>query len=177
MTTKNTTGSPEKHSPEKHSEEKHSEENRSEQKRSAAPARNAVHHGLLAGTVALDCESPVRFSRLAEAMRNQFLPITQVERDLVENMTVCRWRLWRLWNIERTNLTHEENRLGVSPDRLALAPAAITGLAFRHLADNSRCLHLLNSFETRFVRQYNRSLASLLLLRRNSKNLRNEPAM
>ncbi len=139
-------------------------------------SRNSLRHGLLARTVTLDSESQPQFARLAESMRNLFHPTNQVECDLVENMTVCRWRLRRIWNIERTNISIEENRLGVSPDLQSLDPAAITGLAFRHLADNSRCLDLLNRYETRFDRQYNRSLARLDLLRQNTEKMRNEPA-
>jgi hypothetical protein len=79
-------------------------------------------------------------------------------RALVENLAVGRWRLLRLWAIERSTLKAEMDK----HDPAAMEPSARAALAFRALSDESRSLDLLNRYEARFDRQYARSLNLLL---------------
>jgi hypothetical protein len=129
-------------------------------------SRSALRHGLLADHVVLDSESQRQFCRFANKMHKLFLPQNEIEHALVETMTVCRWRQRRIWAMERANLSLEERRrLEADPALATESIPTLTGVAFRHLSDNSRCLDLMNRYETGFDRQYNRALTRLLSLR------------
>ena len=75
-------------------------------------------------------------------------------------MAIGRWRLLRLWAIERANLQIEMEK----HDADTHDPATRAALAFRYLSDQSRCLDLLNRYEARFERQFACSLSLLLKL-------------
>ena len=71
-------------------------------------------------------------------------------------MAIARWRLQRLWAIERSTLeTEMEKQLSAGQ----ADPGACAALAFSALGDGARSLHLLNRYEARFHCQYHRSLA------------------
>jgi hypothetical protein len=133
----------------------------------SASARNSLRHGLLANTVVLDGESPDRFLSLVSALRREFRPETEVERALVETMAVCRWRQMRLWGMEKAGLAFEIRKQTESPDQEpAIDPATQAALAFQALCDGSRACEVMNRYESRFDRQYNRALERLTELRR-----------
>ena len=119
---------------------------------------NSLRHGLLARTVVLEDENGDTFADLLAAFERDLHPQNEVERSLVENMAIGRWRLLRLWAIERASLKSEMEK----HDPEANDPATRAAMAFRALGDQSRCLDLLNRYEARFERQYARSLALLL---------------
>ena len=121
---------------------------------------NSLRHGLLARTVVLEDENGDTFADLLAAFERDLHPQNDVERSLVENMAIGRWRLLRLWAIERTSLKSEMEK----HDPEANDPATRAAMAFRALGDQSRCLDLLNRYEARFGRQYARSLNLLLKL-------------
>ena len=119
---------------------------------------NSLRHGLLARTVVLEDENGNTFADLLAAFERDLHPQNEVERSLVENMAIGRWRLLRLWAIERASLKTEMEK----HDPEANDPATRAAMAFRALGDQSRCLDLLNRYESRFERQYARSLGLLL---------------
>lgn len=125
-----------------------------------------THHGLLASTVVLPDEDPQSFADLHSAMERDLKPQNPAQRALVESMAVSRWRILRFWAIERSTLETEMRK----HDRVAGAPAARAALAFRTLSDESRILDLLHRYETRFDRQYARSLTLLLDLQAEVAN-------
>jgi hypothetical protein len=135
----------------------------------AASALNAVRHGILSNTVVLDGESTDRFIEHLTALQELFEPSNVVERTLVENMAVCRWRQMRVWGLEKASLTFEVSKQSAANEEIAVNgendPATRTALAFRTLCDESRSIEALNRYETRFDRQYNRALQSLNELR------------
>jgi len=137
----------------------------------AASSRNSLRHGLLANTVVLDCESPDRFLSLVSALRREFQPESEVERALVETMAVCRWRQMRLWGMEKAGLAFEIRKQTESPDQNpAIDPATQAALAFQSLCHDSRAYEVMNRYESRFDRQYDRALERLTELRRNRDN-------
>ena len=125
-------------------------------------SRNNLRHGLLAGIVVLQNEKPEAFTDLLDALTREITPQTEAQRGLVETMAVARWRLMRLWAIERATLQSEIEKH--DPESHDAAPGL--SLAFRALADQSRTLDLLNRYESRFDRQYVRSLNLLMKLAR-----------
>jgi hypothetical protein len=113
-------------------------------------SRNNPRHGLLAGIVVLQNEKPEAFTDLLDALTREITPQTEAQHGLVETMAVARWRLMRLWAIERATLQSELEKH--APKSHGAAPSL--SLAFRALADQSRTLDLLNRYESRFDSQF-----------------------
>jgi len=120
-------------------------------------SQNAVKHGLLARSVALEGEVLDRFTALLDSLIDLFEPRTCVEWALVENMAVARWRQMRLWGMEQAGMTEEMQkqalRAGNEETANRDAPTR-SAIAFRTLCDHSRSLDIFNRYETRFERQY-----------------------
>jgi hypothetical protein len=130
-------------------------------------SRNSLRHGILANTVVLDSESTDRFLALVASLKREFRPVSEVERALVETMAVCRWRQMRLWGMEKAGLTFEIRKNNGEGTEVAAEDAPTrAALAFRSLCDGSRAYEVMNRYESRFDRQYNRALERLTGLRR-----------
>ena len=121
---------------------------------------NNLRHGLLAEAVVLDEEKPEAFFELLGNLTSEHNPQTETQRILVETMAIARWRLTRLWAIERETLQAEIHK----HDPAEHSEAARAALAFRGLADQGRTLDILNRHESRLDRQYARSLNLLMKL-------------
>lgn len=132
----------------------------------AASSRNSLRHGILANTVVLEGESTDRFLALLHTLRREFTPESEVERGLLETMAVCRWRQMRIWGMEKAGLTFEIRKQTAESEAGQEDPATQAALAFRALCDGSRAGEVMNRYESRFDRQYNRALAQLTELRR-----------
>ncbi len=133
-------------------------------------SRNNLRHGILAQTVVLENEDKNAFIEYLTAFEDEHQPTDQTELDLVETMAVARWRVRRLWAMEKANLD-EEMKQDHTPGRDAPTRAA---LAFRKLCDESRAADLLGRYETRCDRQYYRAY-NLLLKKRASIPPASEP--
>jgi len=59
----------------------------------ARSSANSLRHGLLARSVVLDDENGDTFADLLAAFERDLYPQNDVERSLVENMAIGRWRL------------------------------------------------------------------------------------
>jgi hypothetical protein len=125
-------------------------------------SRNATRHGLLARTVVLDGEDVEAFTQLLQALTEQFNPSGPVENALIETMAVARWREMRLWAMEKAGLAHQ---IALEPE--AVDPITKAALAFKTLSDQSRSMELINRYETRYDRQFNRCLVRLTALKNN----------
>ena len=131
-----------------------------------ASSRNAITHGLLCGTIVLECESTDRFLSLVAVLHEEFQPQTPFEESLVENMAVARWRQMRVWGLEKAGIDHEMRRQsGLSNSISAEDNATRASLAFRTLSDDSRSLELINRYDSRFDRQYYRAHRRFLEVR------------
>lgn len=149
--------------------------NRANAKRSTGPrtapgkaksARNSIRHGLLAKALVLDEEAGQCFEQLLESYIQHFKPSDPVQAALVETMVTARWRQFRALNYQTALIKSEIEDLIHVPDD----PTARAALAFRHLADESRSLQLLDRYESAYERDFHRAL-----LRLEKLKLRNEP--
>jgi hypothetical protein len=121
---------------------------------------NSSRHHLLSKTVLLESERTDAFADLLAGLTREFNPQTETQLALVETMAVSRWRQMRIWALERATL--QSAMEAHDPDQIY--PATRVALAFRNLADDSRTLDLLHRYETRFDRQFTRSLNLLMKL-------------
>src|SRR5450755_57867 len=67
-------------------------------------SRNNTRHGLLAQTVVLEKESEERFLALLDHYMQTHQPQSATETALVETMVVARWRLMRIWGLQKLAL-------------------------------------------------------------------------
>jgi hypothetical protein len=127
---------------------------------------NATRHGLLSNCVVLATESREAFEALLNQYVDRFGPLDEIEFDMIEEMASCYWRLRRGWAIETELLNSgiEKQPPGSELARLATS--------FSELAVSPQ-LALLNRYESRLNRMYQRALTNLLLLR--GLNFPNEP--
>ena len=148
--------------------------------------------GLMARTVVLDSESGPRFTTLLAQLHGEFEPTTHAEESLVETMAIARWRLMRLWTLEKSALENQLRRQeassagsfasfgdvipGIPSDTGDPAPRADeddaptrVALAFSALCGNSNTMESMSRYEVRFDRQYARAIRLLAELRRERK--------
>jgi hypothetical protein len=119
---------------------------------------------MLAATVVLPDESAERFHSLIAALEARFRPRDAVEFNLIEVMAVARWRLMRLWGMEKATLAHEIHKQTEGSDPPEIDRATRAGLAFRSLGGNANPLDLMTRYELRCDRQYDRALDRLTRL-------------
>ncbi len=123
-------------------------------------SRNAIRHGFLAEPVVLDVERAPAFYDLLNDLIREHNAQTETQLNLIETMAMARWRIARLWAIEREILQTEMEK----PEHESDDPAANLTKAFRALADRDGILGLLNRYEARLDRQYTRALNLLIKL-------------
>ena len=117
-------------------------------------ASRARRHTTLARTVVLGDERAASFTALLAALEHELQPVGEVEAACVESMAVARWRIMRLWGIEKAALQLHISRQHPGQDD----PPTHAAIAFGALCDGSRSADLLNRYETRYDRQYARAL-------------------
>ncbi len=125
-----------------------------------ASSRNAIRHGFLAKAVVLEDErTPAFYDLLADLIREHNAQ-TETQLNLIETMAMARWRIARLWAIEREIIQTEMDK----PEHDGETPTAVLTKAFRALAERDGILGLLNRYEARLDRQYTRALNLLIKL-------------
>ena len=109
-----------------------------------ASSRNAITHGLLAGTIVLKGESEERFNALLADLHAELQPQTSVEITLIETMAAARWRQLRIWGIEKATMEHQmrpgctsKTILRKTPPLVARGPSALWRQLPRPRADQS----------------------------------------
>jgi|GEM_PF-1072194 len=141
----------------------------------ARSALNALGHGFSANQVVLSSESEDDFNRIRDAFRAEFVPESPLDTDLVEQLAAARWRIRRSWGPEtglfELELLNQEKR--IAEDFEFIEDHVRTAVAFRALADKSRSLALLDRYEARHRRTYERTLH--LLFHRPAPPDRNDP--
>ena len=123
-------------------------------------SRNSRRHGLLSSTLVLEEESTERFEKLVNSLMDEHQPRTFTELMLVETMAAARWRLYRIWGIQKSSLDRDM----ALQDPAVGPPAVRAALAFRSSPDTSSSLELLLRYEIAFDRQFTRALSRLKTL-------------
>jgi hypothetical protein len=151
----------------------------------ARSAANATRHGLaapgrFADTVCLTNESQEQFTKLHAELIGVHAPANVTEELLVEEMAVARWRLQRAWAMESALLDNQMDNMTteVEKDWVTMDETTRTTLAFRDLCENSPTLQILQRYESRLSRQFERCLKRLGSLRspEESTNLLSMPS-
>jgi hypothetical protein len=137
----------------------------------AASSMNALRHGLTAKTLLLTNENPEAYTKLAASYYEKFQPADDVERDLVDEMVISKWRQRRDWSNEAAlfDLEMDHQTKKVDAQYQKIDHACRYALAFRALADESKSIQLLTRYETAHHRSYYKAMATLLQLRAELK--------
>jgi hypothetical protein len=120
---------------------------------------NSIRHGLLAKCVVLQNESENVFGQFFDEHLQKLNPADGIEYAMVEEMAAAAWRLRRIWKIESTLFNKAIDRSTADTE------AGRTADAFSALASGNQ-LQLLDRYESRLHRMYQRSLKTLLDLRK-----------
>lgn len=133
----------------------------------AISSANSLRHGMTAKAILLTNENPEAFHKLSEAYYEKFQPADDVERDLVDEMVISKWRQRRDWSNEAAlfDLEMDHQTKKVDSQYTKIDHACRYALAFRALADESKSIQLLTRYETAHRRSYFKALATLLQLR------------
>jgi hypothetical protein len=144
----------------------------------ARSSQNATRHGLLADSTVFDGESEERFSALLAELEAELQPEPGIEASQVVVMAVAHWRRMRLWSVEKVQYFEETaKRLGQRPvDPGDDPPITQLTRSFRSLSDESRSMELLNRYESRYSREYQRALACFKSHRADKQRERAEAA-
>jgi hypothetical protein len=153
-------------------------------------SKNAIKHGLAGKSLVLSNESQAKFDELHQGYVQEFAPQTCVERDLVDDMVACRWRLKRIRVLQTAAIDLQMDRMDAELEktfeRIDQPTRTVTAVA--ELANTEKTLDLLHRYEVSYSRMYQRALNTLLRLRLDngieetpeepltSQELRNDPA-
>lgn len=122
-------------------------------------ARNRLRHALLARTIVLEDEAKERFRELLDALMEEYHPATTTQVMLIETMAIARWRLLRIWTLQKISL---EREMAMQDPSLG-PPEVLATLAFAKSAHTPEP-ELLLRYETTYDRQFTRALKALRAL-------------
>ena len=137
----------------------------------AISSANSLRHGMTAKNILLTNENPEAYTKLADAYYEKFQPADDVERDLVDEMVIAKWRQRRDWSNEAAlfDLEMDHQTKKVDAQYKKIDHACRYALAFRALADESKAIQLFTRYETAHHRSYYKALNTLLKLRAELK--------
>jgi len=130
-------------------------------------SQNAIRHGLLSKSIVLRNESGDTFTQLLAHHQAKLRPADDVEEGAIEEMAAASWRLRRLWTIETRLFDNSIEKRPETEERDRLAGA------FSDLAAGND-LNLLDRYENKLHRMYQRSLHNFLVLRELGDNQNNQ---
>ncbi len=142
----------------------------------ARSAMNALKHGLRCRRVRLSNESEAVFQSLLDEYSAALQPVGPVERDLVREIAVTRWRLMRTWDIEAAMIDDEMDRQAaqIAKQYKAIDEPTRVARAIRSLAAGWPYA-LVGRTEARLRRTLSRACAELDRLQFARKKVTNEP--
>jgi hypothetical protein len=120
----------------------------------------AIQEGILEGM------SRRRYNALAAELSREFQPRNSAEKVLVRTMTLARWRLLSMRELETATLQREIDR--TRHDHPSLGFRDALALAFCNLADDPRMLLRQHRLEARYEREYVKACTKLLNLRQTA---------
>ena len=138
-------------------------------------AKNAIRHGILAESIVLHSESAECFSEVLSTLQEELQPASSIESRYVETMALAEWRRLRLICIEKEQIAIESERQEAAnlSGSNEVKPIRLTALAFRAMSDESRAQELLNRYESRYDRQYQRAFNGLRAYRADRRKENN----
>jgi hypothetical protein len=123
----------------------------------AAVARNGVRHGLCAESIpVLQNEDPEVWQRVLATHQSRYNPVDDIEKELVEDIAFCLWRLRRVRGVESAlwDITMEDQAEELGAKYSTPTERMRKAHAFRTEAS----IQLVSRYEGRLRRAYERAL-------------------
>ena len=157
-------------------------------------SQNAATHGIFRSPFVLRNEGNAAFLQLEADFKEEWDPQGPTETALVEQMIICQWRLRRIWQTEVAgiDLQMDHDAPQLARDYEEIDEPCRGATAFKHLADESNFLDLMQRYDRSLSRQFDRALVRLRELQKSDRvqpepepenrinriqrNLQNEPA-
>ena len=138
----------------------------------ARSARNGETHGMYSSAVLLHHESQDQFAILRESYYQRFLPASQPESDLVDQMIAATWRLRRIGALESAAVDHamDSQRAELDVTYSNLQPETRAHFAFEKLHRDSGTMAAYQRFQASQIRIYDRAFRNLQTLQKLPKN-------
>ncbi len=127
----------------------------------AISAQNAERHGIFARICTIQGEAPELFASLIADLYETWAPTDEHERALVDTMAMALWRRTRIAALESAGIN-----LQLAKSEIQNPETTHHYLAITSLADENRSFELLNRYEARFTRMYERAARSLMAYRK-----------
>ena len=124
-------------------------------------AQNAERHGIFASICTIQGEAPELFASLIADLYETWTPTDEHERALVDTMAMALWRRTRIAALESAGIN-----LQLAKSEIQNPETTHHYLAITSLAEESRSFELLNRYEARFTRMYERAARSLMAYRK-----------
>ena len=135
----------------------------------ARSAQNAGTHGIFRSPFVLRNEGNTAFLQLEADFKEEWDPQGPTETALVEQMIICQWRLRRIWQTEVAgiDLQMDHDAPQLARDYEEIDEPCRGATAFKHLADESNFLDLMQRYDRSLSRQFDRALVRLKELKRD----------
>ena len=127
----------------------------------AISAQNAERHGIFASICTIQGEAPELFASLIADLYETWTPTDEHERALVDTMAMALWRRTRIAALESAAIN-----LQLAKSEIQNPETTHHYLAVTSLAEESRSFELLNRYEARFTRMFERAARSLMAYRK-----------
>ena len=124
-------------------------------------AQNAERHGIFARICTIQGEAPELFASLIADLYETWTPTDEHERALVDTMAMALWRRTRIAALESAGINLQLAKAEIQNPETIHHYIAITSLA-----EENRSFELLNRYEARFTRMYERAARSLMAYRK-----------
>jgi hypothetical protein len=135
----------------------------------ARSAQNSVTHGIFRSPFVLRNESNPAFLQLEAGFKEEWDPQGPTETALVEQMIICQWRLKRIWQTEvaAIDMQMDQDAPEIAAGFKQIDEPCRGAIAFKHLADDSKFLDLMQRYDRTLSRQFDRALSRLRELQRD----------
>lgn len=132
-------------------------------------AQNSLQHGLNSHAVVLATESKEEYEELLSDYMRHYQPAGPIEQDLVHEIAAARWRLRRILRIETAAFDGAMERAAEEN------PETAESTAFETLTGNGKTLAMLNRYEGRLRRAYERAIVEIRRIQAERIVVQNEP--
>jgi hypothetical protein len=138
----------------------------------AISSRNALRHGLTAFHLALTSEDQEAFRVVLADYRAEYMPETPTEHNLVEQIAMAQWSMYRAWTAETAalNVEIEANRAKLEARYTHFAESVRTADAIETSLARTTSLAHIHRCNARVSRDYFRALRQLLQIRKERKS-------
>ena len=144
----------------------------------AASKLNAMKHGLLAAELVVRDEDPVEFTRVLENLVDDIQPQGPLEKQLVERVAACMWRLRRLYRVEAGIFHFELSKIEEDNASPYGGEQPVTlGAAFRRDAGRAGAISKLSRYEAAIERSIYRALHELQRIQAARENGQQSPSI